>query len=162
MIATTTPKRLCDSVDTLRNQSSGFWIDQFHARCIEAPGHKCLRISFCSLCGLCFAFLSVAGVCCVSGASAVVKSVSNTFRTSADDTWGAFASLAGCLVAQCSATPATVAATPPCSATLFQTQISVRHLPGMPVRHSGGGGQGATPKLLGGVARHRCYTCKTL
>ena len=35
------------------------------------------------------------------------------------------------LVAQCSATPATVAATPPCSATPFQTQISVRHLPGM-------------------------------
>ena len=33
------------------------------------------------------------------------------------------------LVAQCSATPATVAATPPCSATLLQTQISVRHLP---------------------------------
>ena len=60
------------------------------------------------------------------------------------------------LVAQCSATPATVAATPPCSATPFQTQISVRHLPGQ------GGGQGATPKFLGGVARHRCYTCKTL
>ena len=35
------------------------------------------------------------------------------------------------LVAQCSATPATVPATPPCSATPFQTQISVRHLPGM-------------------------------
>ena len=33
------------------------------------------------------------------------------------------------LVAQCSATPATVAVTPPCSATPFQTQISVRHLP---------------------------------
>ena len=32
------------------------------------------------------------------------------------------------LVAQCSATPAIVAATPPCSATPFQTQISVRHL----------------------------------
>ena len=31
------------------------------------------------------------------------------------------------LVAQCSATPATVAATPQCSATPFQTQISVRH-----------------------------------
>ena len=59
------------------------------------------------------------------------------------------------LVAQCSATPATVAATPPCSATPFQTQISVRHLPAQ-------GGGGATPKLLGGVARHRCYTCKTL
>ena len=59
------------------------------------------------------------------------------------------------LVAQCSATPATVPATPPCSATPFQTQISVRHLPGM-------GGEGATPKFLGGVARHRCYTCKTL
>ena len=42
------------------------------------------------------------------------------------------------LVAQCSATPATVAATPPCSATPFQTQISVRHLPaqgGGKVRH---------------------------
>ena len=42
------------------------------------------------------------------------------------------------LVAQCSATPATVAATPPCSATPFQTQISVRHLPahgGGEVRH---------------------------
>ena len=34
------------------------------------------------------------------------------------------------LVAQCSATPATVVATPPCSATPFQTQISVRHLLG--------------------------------
>ena len=31
---------------------------------------------------------------------------------------------------QCSTTPATVAATPPCSATPFQTQISVRHLRG--------------------------------
>ena len=42
------------------------------------------------------------------------------------------------LVAQCSATPATVAATPPCSATPFQTQLSVRHLPapgGGEVRH---------------------------
>ena len=42
------------------------------------------------------------------------------------------------LVAQCSATPATVAATPPCSATPFQTQILVRHLPaqgGGEVRH---------------------------
>ena len=42
------------------------------------------------------------------------------------------------LVAQCSATPATVAATPPCSVTPFQTRISVRHLPGMgggKVRH---------------------------
>ena len=42
------------------------------------------------------------------------------------------------LVAQCSATPATVPAKPPCSATPFQTQISVRHLPGMgggKVRH---------------------------
>ena len=56
-------------------------------------------------------------------------------------------------VAQCSATPATVAATPP--ATPFQTQISVRHL-------AQGGGEGATPKFLGGVVRHRCYTCKTL
>ena len=48
----------------------------------------------------------------------------------------------GALVAQCSATPATVAATPPCSATPFQTQISVRHL-------SAQGGGGATPKFLG-------------
>ena len=47
------------------------------------------------------------------------------------------------LVAQCSATPSTVPATPPCSATPFQTQISVRHLPGM------GGVEGATPKFLG-------------
>ena len=39
------------------------------------------------------------------------------------------------LVAQCSAAPATVPVTPPCSATPFQAQISVRHLPGM-----GGGG----------------------
>ena len=59
------------------------------------------------------------------------------------------------LVAQCSATPATVAATPPCSATPFQTQISVRHLRGQ------GGGRCDT-KILGSVARHRCYTCKTL
>ena len=42
-----------------------------------------------------------------------------------------FLLLAEALVAQCSATPATVPATPPCSATPFQTQISVRHLPGM-------------------------------
>ena len=46
------------------------------------------------------------------------------------------------LVAQCSATPATVAATPPCSATPFQTQISVRHLPGQ------GGGQGGDTKIF--------------
>ena len=41
------------------------------------------------------------------------------------------------LVAQCSATPATVAATPLCSATPLQTQISVRHLPaqGGELRH---------------------------
>ena len=52
------------------------------------------------------------------------------------------------LVAQCSATPATVAATPPSSATPFQTQISVRHLPAQ-------GGGGATPKFLGGVSRVR-------
>ena len=44
------------------------------------------------------------------------------------------------LVAQCSATPATVAATLPCSATPFQTQISVRHLPGQ-----------------GGGARHKIF-----
>ena len=31
------------------------------------------------------------------------------------------------LVAQCSATPASVAATPPCSATPFQGQLDVRH-----------------------------------
>ena len=31
------------------------------------------------------------------------------------------------LVAQCSATPASVAATPPCSATPFQRQLGVRH-----------------------------------
>ena len=68
---------------------------------------------------------------------------------------GAYGKCCPCtLVAQCSATPATVAATPPCSATPFQTQISVRHLPAR-------GGGGATPKFLGGVARHRCYTCKT-
>ena len=58
------------------------------------------------------------------------------------------------LVAQCSATPATVAATPPCSATPFQTQISVRHLPA----HGGGGG--ATPQFLGGVARHGATPAK--
>ena len=61
------------------------------------------------------------------------------------------------LVAQCSATPATVAATPPCSATPFQTTKFRCDTS----RHTGGGG-GATPKFLGGVARHRCYTCKTL
>ena len=47
-----------------------------------------------------------------------------------------FLELVSRLVAQCSATPAAVAATPPCSATPFQTPISVRHLPGM-----GGGGK---------------------
>ena len=47
------------------------------------------------------------------------------------------------LVAQCSATPATVAATPPCSATPFQTQISVRHLLGE------GGGRCDTKILRG-------------
>ena len=54
------------------------------------------------------------------------------------------------LVAQCSATPATVAATPPCSATPFQTQISVRHLPaqgGGEVRHLNFRGCSATPVL---------------
>ena len=60
------------------------------------------------------------------------------------------------LVAQCSATPATVPATPPCSATPFQTTKfrcdTSREW----------GGKGATPKFLGGVARHRCYTCKML
>ena len=50
------------------------------------------------------------------------------------------------LVAQCSATPATVAATPLCSATPFQTQISVRHPPAR------GGEGGATPKCLGGCS----------
>ena len=62
------------------------------------------------------------------------------------------------LVAQCSATPATVAATPPCSATPFQTTKSRCDTS----RHSRGGRGGATPKFLGGVARHPCYTCKTL
>ena len=59
-------------------------------------------------------------------------------------------------VAQCSATPATVAATPPCSATPFQTPKFRCDTS----RHRGGGG--ATPKFLGGVARRRCYTSKTL
>ena len=63
----------------------------------------------------------------------------------------------GGLVAQCSATPATVAATPPCSAThLFRQPNFGATPPGT------GEGGGATPKFLGGVARHRCYTCKTL
>ena len=35
--------------------------------------------------------------------------------------------LFGSVVAQCSATPASVAATPPCSATPFQKQLDVRH-----------------------------------
>ena len=52
----------------------------------------------------------------------------------APGSWPSFEAEA--LVAQCSATPATVAATPPCSATPFQTQISVRHLQG-----KGGGGR---------------------
>ena len=51
----------------------------------------------------------------------------------------------GCLVAQCSATPATVAATPPCSATPFQTQISVRHLPAQ-------GGGGCETKIFRGCS----------
>ena len=49
------------------------------------------------------------------------------------------------LVAQCSATPATVAATPPCRATPFQTQISVRHLRGQ------GGGR-CDPKIFRGCS----------
>ena len=49
------------------------------------------------------------------------------------------------LVAQCSATPATVAATPPCSATPSQTQISVRHLPGQ-------GGARCDTKILRGCS----------
>ena len=40
----------------------------------------------------------------------------------------------------------TVAATPTCSATPFQTQISVRHLPAQ------GRGGGATPKFFGGCS----------
>ena len=47
------------------------------------------------------------------------------------------------LVAQCSATPATVAATPPCSATTFQNLNFGATPPGT------GGGEGATPKFLG-------------
>ena len=43
--------------------------------------------------------------------------------------WEVLMSYPRSLVAQCSATPAIAAATPPCSATPFQTQISVRHLP---------------------------------
>ena len=66
------------------------------------------------------------------------------------------AAVLGALVAQCSATPATVAAThPPVARHLFRQPNSVRHLPAE-------GGGGATPEFLGGVARHRCYTCKTL
>ena len=49
------------------------------------------------------------------------------------------------LVAQWSATPATVAATPPCSATPFQTQISVRHLPAQ-------GGERCDTKLFRGCS----------
>ena len=64
----------------------------------------------------------------------------------------------GGLVAQCSATPTTVAATPPCSVShLFRPPNFGATPPG-----TGGGGGGAIPKFLGGVARHRCYTCKTL
>ena len=56
-----------------------------------------------------------------------VPAYRDTFLTLPGHTWDAFGAQG--LVAQCSATPATVAATPPCSATPFQTQISVRHLP---------------------------------
>ena len=48
------------------------------------------------------------------------------------------------LLLQCSATPATVAATPPCRRTPFQTQTWVRHLPAQ-------GGGGATPNFYRGV-----------
>ena len=55
------------------------------------------------------------------------------------------------IVAQCSATPASVAATPPCSATPFQRQLDVRH----PWQLKGD----RCDRLFGGgVARHRCYT----
>ena len=86
-----------------------------------------------------------------------LSTMNRAIRTLVSDRISYYLSGSTPLVAQCSATPATVPATPPCSATPFQTQISVRHLPGM-----GGGGKGATPKFSGGVARHRCYTCKTL
>ena len=56
------------------------------------------------------------------------------------------------LVAQCSATPASVAATPPCSATPFQRHLDVRH------SWQFEGATGATGPLKGGVARYCCYT----
>ena len=48
------------------------------------------------------------------------------------------------IVAQCSATPATVAATPPCSATPFQTQIRCDT--------SGAGGGGCDTKIFRGCS----------
>ena len=63
------------------------------------------------------------------------------------------------LVAQCGATPATVAATPPCSATPFRTQISVRHLPAQGGRCDTKRfwGCGATPVLK--IQEISCDTC---
>ena len=55
------------------------------------------------------------------------------------------------LVAQCSATPASVAATPPCSATPFQRQLDV-----WPFK-----GDRRDRAFWGVVARYCCYTWKT-
>ena len=52
------------------------------------------------------------------------------------------------LVAQCSAIPATVAATPPCSATPFQTTKFRCDTS----RHTGGGGGGCDTKIFRGCS----------
>ena len=63
-------------------------------------------------------------------------------------------SVQGTIVAQYSATPASVAATPPCSATPFQRQLDVRP----PWQLKGDSCDRAFFRGGGGVARYRCYT----
>ena len=84
---------------------------------------------------------------CVLGASKLecLSACHGAQRGSSPKARSLRSALIGSLVAQCSATPAIVAATPPCSATPFQTQISVRHLPGQ-------GGERCDTKIFRGCS----------
>ena len=59
------------------------------------------------------------------------------------------------LVAQCSARTRNCSCDTPAQRDTFSD-------PNFGATPPGTVGGGATPKFLGGVARHRCYTCKTL